>query len=37
MQAQDEEKLAKTRRVANVFRFICPTYYIPGKQDWGAF
>jgi len=37
MQAQDEEKLAKARRVANVFRFICPTYYIPGKQDWGAF
>jgi Zn-finger nucleic acid-binding protein len=37
MQAQDEAKLNKVRRIANVFRFVCPTYYIPGKQDWGAF
>lgn len=27
----------KTRSIANMFRFICPSYYIPGKQDWGAF
>lgn len=31
------EKAAKARRIANVFRFICPSYYIPGKQKWGAF
>ncbi|MHC4260433.1 MAG: zf-TFIIB domain-containing protein [Planctomycetota bacterium] len=37
MQAEDEAKLAKSRKIANMFRFICPTYYIPGKQDWGAF
>ncbi|MFC1738808.1 zf-TFIIB domain-containing protein [Planctomycetota bacterium] len=37
MQADDQAKLAKTRRVANMFRFICPTYYVPGKQSWGAF
>jgi Zn-finger nucleic acid-binding protein len=37
MRAESEEKLAKARRFARVFRFICPSYYIPGKQDWGAF
>jgi Zn-finger nucleic acid-binding protein len=33
--AQTEEDLA--RRIAYAFRFICPSYYIPGEQDWGAF
>ncbi len=37
MKAESEAKLAKTRKVANIFRYICPTNYIPGKQDWGAF
>ncbi|MHC4624485.1 MAG: TFIIB-type zinc ribbon-containing protein [Planctomycetota bacterium] len=37
MEAENEEKLAKTRKIVNMFRFICPTYYIPGKQSWGAF
>jgi Zn-finger nucleic acid-binding protein len=37
MQAEDEAKLAKSQKIANMFRFICPTYYIPGKQNWGAF
>ena len=37
MKAQSEEKLAKTRKIVNLFRYICPSYYIPGKQDWGAF
>lgn len=37
MRAEDEAKLQKTRKIANMFRFICPSYYIPGKQDWGAF
>ncbi len=37
-QAQkDAETLARARRVANMFKFICPSYYIPGKQSWGAF
>ena len=35
--AETEEELARARRVAHAFRFICPSYYIPGKQDWGAF
>lgn len=33
-QAQDSQK---ARRFANMVKFICPSYYIPGKQDWGAF
>ena len=37
-QAQkDQESLERARRVAHMFRFICPSYYIPGKQPWGAF
>jgi Zn-finger nucleic acid-binding protein len=35
--AKTEEDLARARRIAQTFRFICPSYYIPGKQDWGAF
>jgi uncharacterized protein len=35
--AESEEKLAKAHKFANVFRFICPSYYIPGEQKWGAF
>lgn len=32
-----EQDAQRTHRVANMFRFICPSYYIPGDQDWGAF
>lgn len=37
MQEESEEKLEKAKKIARLFRFICPSYYIPGKQDWGAF
>ena len=37
MKAENQVELGKTRRIAKAFRFICPTKYIPGKQDWGAF
>ncbi len=37
MKAEDEAKVAKARKFANMFRFICPSHYIPGKQDGGAF
>jgi len=37
MQAEDEAQLNKAKKIANMFRFICPSYYVPGKQDWGAF
>jgi uncharacterized protein len=35
--AETEEDLTRARSVAHAFRFICPSYYIPGKQEWGAF
>lgn len=37
MRAESEEKAEKARRIAHIFRFICPSYYIPGDQEWGAF
>jgi len=37
MRRESEEGKQKARRIANAFRFICPSYYIPGDQDWGAF
>jgi len=37
LEAEDQAKLNKAQKISNVFRFICPSYYIPGKQDWGAF
>ena len=37
MRRESREKLEKAQRIARVFRFICPSYYIPGKQSWGAF
>ena len=37
MRENREQDVARARRIANVFKFICPSYYIPGKQDWGAF
>ena len=35
--AETMQDLATARKVAHVLRFICPSYYIPGKQEWGAF
>ena len=37
MESGSQEKTAKARRIARMFRFICPSTYIPGKQKWGAF
>lgn len=37
LRKESEEKRARARKIANIFRFICPSYYIPGKQEWGAF
>jgi Zn-finger nucleic acid-binding protein len=34
---QSEERLDKARKFARLFRFVCPSYYIPGKQRGGAF
>ena len=37
IQSQSDANLARAKKVAHLFRFICPSYYIPGDQDWGAF
>ena len=37
MHQESKEKMERAKKIARMFRFICPSYYIPGKQDWGAF
>jgi len=37
MKRQSEEELRRAQKFAHALRFICPSYYIPGKQQWGAF
>ncbi|MHC4984298.1 MAG: zf-TFIIB domain-containing protein [Planctomycetota bacterium] len=37
MKAEGEDKLRKARRITKALRYICPSYYIPGEQSWGAF
>jgi len=37
MRGRNEAAREKVDRIARLFRFICPSYYVPGKQKWGAF
>ena len=37
MAQESREKLSRARRFARALRFLCPSYYIKGDQDWGAF
>lgn len=37
MKRTNAEELKKARRFANLFKYICPSYYVPGEQKWGAF
>jgi len=37
MHQKDEQQAERAKRIARMFRFLCPSYYIPGKQEWGAF
>jgi len=37
IEKKDKEKLEKSRKVAKMFKFICPSTYIPGDQKWGAY
>ncbi len=37
MRTESQEKLARAKKFANMFKFITPSHYIPGKQDGGAF
>jgi len=34
---EDHQSQATTERIAHLFRFLCPSYWIPGKQDWAAY
>jgi Zn-finger nucleic acid-binding protein len=37
MLQQDYQKNDKVKSFASMFRLLCPSYYVPGKQGWGAF
>ena len=37
MLAESEEQAASARKFANLFSWLCPSKYIPGKQDGAAF
>jgi Zn-finger nucleic acid-binding protein len=37
MHAKSEEHAGRAKKIAGMFRFICPSYYLPGKQEGGAF
>ncbi len=37
MEARSQGDLSRARRIARIFRLFCPSYYVPGKQKWGAF
>jgi len=32
-----EESLARSRRIAGLFRFLSPSFWLPGKQSWGSY
>jgi Zn-finger nucleic acid-binding protein len=34
---ESNDKYQAAQKVAKALRFICPSYFLPGKQDWGAF
>ena len=37
MREQGNEQAERASKIARIFRFLCPSYYLPGKQVWGAF
>jgi hypothetical protein len=37
LRTASEADRKRASRFANALRFICPTFYIPGTQSWGAF
>ena len=37
MKAKSRQDLQRAKKFSTIFKFICPTYWIPGKQEWGAF
>ena len=37
MEGEGEERLEKARGISKMFRFLSPSFYLPGKQKWGAY
>jgi Zn-finger nucleic acid-binding protein len=37
MSEASEKEREAAAKVAHLFRFLCPSYYIPGKQGWGNY
>jgi len=37
LKAETEADMQRSQKFANLFRFLCPSYWIPGKQKGGAF
>jgi len=37
LRAANQGERDAAMRIARLFRFLCPSYYVPGKQNWGAF
>lgn len=35
--AEVEESLSNSRRLAGMFRFLSPSFFLPGKQSWGSY
>ena len=35
--AKDQATLERAKKFSHAIRFICPSYWIPGKQSWGTF
>lgn len=36
MRRKSEAERATVKQISNALRFLCPSWYIPGKQDWGG-
>ncbi len=37
LKEESQKNLESSRKIARALRFICPSYYLKGDQDWGAF
>jgi len=37
MSDESEDNSKRAQGFARMFRFLLPSYYIPGKQGWGAY
>ena len=37
MRAEGEARRDRAARFAHLLRFISPSYYLPGDQEWGAY